>query len=263
MSHKIQNNKTSISVVMPAYNEENRLSFTLDEFVQWVDQNPGLNIELIIVNDGSTDKTEATVQSYIIKHNWIRLIKETHVGIMNAIITGINNANYDLIGTLEADSPVHPKYFKSFLPLMDENDIVIGSRFLGKKVMGKSLARRFISKMNSLLFTTLFSCRIKDPQISFRLYKKSCIHKILPLLNLKHDGFKSSEIVVKAHSLGFNLKEVAVDYTHDEDSKAVPGGIKSIKVTFVAIIALLQLWFQSVREYRDGTLPSCPVNLKK
>ena len=105
----MSNNKVSISVVMPAYNEEDRLPVTLDEFTQWANQNLDINIELIIVNDGSTDKTEAIVQSYINKYNWIRLIQETHVGMMNAIFTGINNANYNLIGTLEADSPVHPR----------------------------------------------------------------------------------------------------------------------------------------------------------
>ena len=256
----MSNNKVSISIVMPAYNEEDRLPATLDEYTQWVNQNLDINIELIIVNDGSTDKTKAIVQSYINKFNWIRMIQETHVGMMNAIFTGINNANYNLIGTLEADSPVHPKYFKSFLPLMYQNDIVIGSRFLGKKVQGKSLIRRIISKANSKLFTFLFACPVKDPQISFRIYRKTCIKKILPMLSLKHDGFKSSEIAVKAHSLGFQLKEVPVDYTHDEDSKAVPGGIKTIKVTIFAILALLQLWFQSIREYRDGILPLNPVN---
>ena len=249
----------ALSIVMPAFNEENRLSSTLDEFSQWINQNLDINIELFIINDGSTDKTEAVVQSYIIKYNWIKLINTTHVGMMNAIVTGIKNAKYDLIGTLEADSPVHPKYFISFLPYMDENDIVIGSRFLGKEVKGKSLARRVISKMNSLLFTFLFACPIKDPQISFRLYRKTCIQKILPILSLKHDGLKSSEIAVKAHSLGFKLMEIPVDYTHNIDSKAVPGGIRAIKVTALATLALFQLWFQSIKDYRDGVIPFCPV----
>jgi glycosyltransferase involved in cell wall biosynthesis len=253
------NHKTSISIVMPAYNEEDRLPLTLDEFTQWTNQNLDLNIELIIVDDGSTDKTEAIVQSYINKFNWIKLIKETHVGMMNAIFTGINNANYDLIGTLEADSPVQPKYFKLFLPHMDDFDIIIGSRFLGKKVIGKSLGRRIVSKVNSLLFTFLFTCPIKDPQISFRLYRKSCIQKILPMLSLKHDGFKSSEIVVKAHSLGFKLKEVPVIYNHDIDSRAVPGGVKAIKITMLAMFALFQLWLQSIGEYKKGVLTFLPV----
>ena len=102
----------------------------------------------------------------------------------------------------------------------------------------------------------------KDPQISFRLYRKTCIQKILPILSLKHDGLKSSEIAVKAHSLGFKLKEIPVDYTHNIDSKAVPGGIRAIKVTVLATLALFQLWFQSIKEYRDGVIPFCPVYSK-
>ena len=83
----MRSNQISISIVMPTYNEENRLSTTLDKFTQWVNNNLDLNIELIIVNDGSTDKTEAVVESYINMYNWIRLIKETHVGMMNSILT--------------------------------------------------------------------------------------------------------------------------------------------------------------------------------
>ena len=49
---------SSISIVMPAYNEEDRIKPTLDRFVNWVDENKSLKKELIIVNDGSTDKTE-------------------------------------------------------------------------------------------------------------------------------------------------------------------------------------------------------------
>ena len=252
-----------MSIIMPAYNEEDRIISTLNDFAQWVQKNPKNEIELIIVNDGSTDRTEEIIQSFIDMYSWIRLIKTDHIGMMNAIFTGMKKAENNLVGTLEADSPVNPQYFIAFLDYIDENDIIIGSRFLGKKVLGKSLARKFISKMNSLLFTFLFSSGIKDSQISFRLYKKSCIDKILPMLNLDHDGFKSSEIIVKAYGLDYKMKEIAVEYFHDEDSKAVPGGLKTIKVTFFALLAIFQLYFQSIREYRSGIFINCPVNMKK
>ena len=81
------------------------------------------------------------------------------------------------------------------------------------------------------------------------------------MLSLKHDGFKSSEILVKAHGLGFQLKEIPIDYEHNRDSKAVPSGIKTIKVTVLATLALFQLWFQSIKEYREGVILFCPVNI--
>ena len=252
-------NNTSLSIIMPAYNEENRLPDTINMFLVWVKQNPKLNIELIIVNDGSTDKTEDLIHSFKNRYSWITLINEQHVGMMNAIISGINNSKYDLVGTLEADSPVHPKYFESFLHFISDNDIIIGSRFLGNKIKGKSIARRIISKLNSILFSSVFTCPIKDPQISFRLYKKKTIQKILPILKLKHDGFKSSEIIVKAHGLGFKLKEIPVEYTHKTDSKAVPGGIKAIEVIIGASLAFCNLWIISLKEFSDGILPICPI----
>ena len=83
------------------------------------------------------------------------------------------------------------------------------------------------------------------------------------MVNLKHDGFKCTEILVKAHGLGFRLKEIPVDYNHQTDSKAVPGGIKMIQVTAIAMLALFQLWVQSFREYKDGILQLCPIRGKQ
>jgi len=258
MSDKVN----SISIVMPAYNEEERISSTIENFISWVKSKNDYNIELIIVNDGSSDNTRNLVESFTAKYNWLRLINEKHVGMMNAILSGIYNAKYDLIGTLEADSPVSPEYFVQFLEYVNNYDIVIGSRFLGKTVKGKSLARRIISRANSLLFTFLFSCKVKDPQISFRLYNKSSIIKILDILNLSHDGFKSTEIIVKAYGLGYKMKELPVDYAHREDSKAVPGGFQAIEVTLRATLAMFQLWRQSIKDYKKGTLDYCPVRGK-
>ena len=252
----------SLSVVMPAYNEEDRLSKTLDDFSYWVKENSHIDIELIIVNDGSTDNTRELILTYQKNNSWIKLIDENHVGMMNAIISGMRKARYELIGTLESDSPVHPNYFLSFLPFMSNNDVIVGSRFLGEDIKGKSIARRIISKVNSILFTILFSTPVKDPQISFRLYNKKSIDMVMPILALKHDGFKSSEIAVKLYGLGLNIKEMSVEYFHDEDSRAVPGGLASIKVTLVALLALIELWLLTLREYKRGMYIRCPLNGK-
>ena len=90
-------NNISLSIIMPAYNEENRLPETINMFIEWKIQNSDLNIELIIVNDGSTDKTDDIILSFHRKYSWIKLINEKHVGMMNAIISGIKkNLNIPL-----------------------------------------------------------------------------------------------------------------------------------------------------------------------
>ena len=58
------------------------------------------------------------------------------------------------------------------------------------------------------------------------------------------------------------MKEIAVEYFHDERFCAVPGGLKTIKVTFFALLAIFQPYFQSIREYRSGIFINCPVNMK-
>ena len=239
---------------MPAFNEENIINDTIEIVAQWQKNSIIKDFELIIVDDGSTDKTEAIILDKEKEYNWLRHIYIKNQGMMNAIINGIKIANYENIGTLEADSPVSPKYFDDFIKYIDKYDVIIGSRFLAHEIVGKSFYRRTISYCYFKLFTLLFRTGISDAQISFRLYKRNCILNIIEKVCLRHDGLKSTEIVVKAIGMGYNCKEFPVTYNHRDDSKAVPKGIKSVKPILQAFFALLQLWLQISREYKNGEL---------
>jgi hypothetical protein len=107
------------------------------------------------------------------------------------------------------------------------------------------------------LFSVLFRCGVKDPQIGFKLYKAQVLKQVLPQLRLGHDGLKSAEILVKADAFGYKIKEIPVVYKHDEDSRCVPKG--NYRVVFEAGTAVLRLWVQSYVEFKKGLLPVCPV----
>jgi dolichyl-phosphate beta-glucosyltransferase len=251
--------KRRLSIIIPAYNEEKRLPHTLEIIQAWGGECP-FELEVIVVDDGSQDRTIDVVRAFQSKIPYLKLVQETHVGYMNAIISGLKKASSPLMASLEADCPVHPKTFELFTQDLDRYDIVMGSRILTdlqSSMEGKSLFRRFISWVSSNLFFFMFNCRIRDAQIGFKLYKKEVLDRVLPKLSLGHDGLKAAEIIVKAHAFGYRIKEVPVVYKHDEDSRCVPKG--NYRVIVEAAWALIVLWARSYAEYRRGIIPQVPV----
>ena len=77
--------------------------------MEWADETDVFEIELIIVDDGSEDRTCELVQEFAKQDSRIRLIQEKHVGAMHAILTGFRAAKYPLVGNMDADIAVHPE----------------------------------------------------------------------------------------------------------------------------------------------------------
>jgi glycosyltransferase involved in cell wall biosynthesis len=252
--------KALLSLVIPTYNEESRLPATLETLAAWIPASC-FDVEVIIVDDGSMDRTKEVAQSFLPRIPQLRFHQIPHVGYMNAIITGLQLSTRPLRATLEADCPVHPRMLEGFVRDFPDYDIVMGSRALRSEtaeVSGKSRFRRFLSSILTRAFVLLFKGGIHDPQIGFKLYKAPVVEKVLPMLALPHDGLKSAEIIVKAMALGYRVKEVPVTYKHDPDSRCVPVRGRS-RVIVNAALALLELWAQSYVEFRRGRLPVCPV----
>src|SRR4051794_11422663 len=93
----------SLSIVMPVYNEEDRLPPTLDILYAWKTRQTIFDLEIIIVDDGSVDKTREIVKAFIAKDPSVRLIEKEHVGYMNATIAGFTAATHEWVGTMKAD----------------------------------------------------------------------------------------------------------------------------------------------------------------
>jgi dolichyl-phosphate beta-glucosyltransferase len=253
--------RVPLSIIIPAYNEEDRLPATLDVVLDWSDKTSFFEIELIIVDDGSRDSTREIVRHYMAGDTRVRLVEEAHVGFMNAIISGFIHARYQYVGAMEADCAVHPMEFEKLFQYMNNDTIVMGSRILRGNlppIEGKSLFRRVLSWGMSRLFFKLFKCGVYDPQLIFKLYKKNVLSKVLPMLSLEHDGLKGAEILVKAYGLGVSIKEIPVEYHHDENSRCLPKG-KGFIVAIGALNGLWCLWFQSCREFQKGTFIRSPV----
>lgn len=173
---------SGFSVVIPAYNEEDGILDIIRRVLAvrtQVQQEGFDDLELIVVDDGSTDRTSAIVAA----QQDVRLIRHAHnAGYGAALKTGFAAANGEWIGFLDADGTYPPEYFPRLCrtAVTAEADIVIGSRMAGAESEMPAVRR-----LGNLVFARLASViaarRITDSASGMRIFKKSILPVIYPL----------------------------------------------------------------------------------
>jgi len=194
---------TVVSVVIPAYNEEKTIGNIIEETVQVMDS-LGLPYEVIVVDDGSTDRTKEIASRY----KAAVLSNGRNHGKGYALRKGFQHAQGNIIVTIDADGSHKPKEIPDLLvPLFNGADIVAGSRFLGS---GKDHTSKLHLLGNYLINMTIMVLTrkwITDSQTGLRAFKRDFLQKT----NLESKGYEiETEITVKSLKNGFKLKEVPV-----------------------------------------------------
>lgn len=245
----------SISIIIPCYNEENRLPVTLKKIESWLKIQKIFEIELILSNDGSNDNTISIMKSAKIKLEKNKLCKVkifdfVHRGYIETLFDSYKKSSNNIVCNMEADCSIHPRYFEIFSKYLDKYDMIQGSRILkspGFKSDNKNLIRSFVSNFFSLLFRLIFGCKIYDPQCGFKMIKKQQLILCLKNIKLKHDGMKISELTLKFYKRNYLIKEIPVENFHDEDSRLIPkfsllNPFPFLKVIFSNFFALISLY---------------------
>ncbi len=196
--------KENISIIIPAYNEEKTIKGVVLSSLSTLKELAN-KYEVLVIDDGSKDKTGAVLDSLALKNKNFRVIHHIHnKGIGISLKDGFFNAKYDLIFDLPADGQQDPKELKSFLPLIKEADIVAGWRKKRedpfKRILGARLYNSFLC--------FLFGIKIRDIDW-VKLYRKSVFDRIKIESN---SSFVIAEIIIKAHKKGCVIKEVPVGH---------------------------------------------------
>lgn len=222
----------TISAFFPALNEENSIANLTEDLLAVLDSNFEQR-EVIIVNDGSTDKTGEIADELCSSHNGcVKVIHhEQSQGYGNALKAGFAAAQYDLVFFTDGDHQFDMNDLHTALSLIDGNDVVVGYR----KDRKDPKHRLFLSKGYNLLVRLLFGLKLKDIDCSFKLFKRHALEKI----TIKSDGyFIDTEIMVKAKKQGLKIREIGVTHlprTH---------GVSKVKMKhiFVTLHEIVKLW---------------------
>jgi len=226
----------SLSVFFPAYNEEAQIRDTVEKAKKILEEISD-KWEIIIVNDGSKDKTLEVVKKLSGEDKRIRLINhKRNRGYGAALKSGLYSARYPWVAFTDSDGQFDFSEIVNFIEKQRETnaDLVIG--YYKKRQVSKF--KIFTSKIWELVVFILFGLKVKDIDCGFKLISKKVIDSI-PRLESERGAFISSEFLVKSKKKGFKIVEVPV--TH-HPRKAGSGTGRNLNVIVKSFIDLLKLW---------------------
>jgi glycosyltransferase involved in cell wall biosynthesis len=224
-----------LSIIIPVYNEEK----TIIEILERVktEKIPGVEKEIIVVDDGSTDSTRQKLRN--IKDKTFKIIfHEKNGGKGAAVRTGIQSATGEYIIIQDADLEYHPKFIKDLLtPILEKKaDVVYGTRLnrmphlKGEESKELFILHFFGNRFLSLVTSVLYGQWITDMETCYKLFPKKALNGI----KLNARGFElEPEITAKLLKKGYKIKEVSISVVprgYDEGKKlnTVNDGLKAL-----------------------------------
>jgi glycosyltransferase involved in cell wall biosynthesis len=238
---------SSISIVIPVYNEENRITGSLNRILDYCTKIKW-DFEIIFVEDGSTDRTVDIIRQFALKESRVKLVSvATHLGKGGSIKSAILScASKEIVAYMDIDLSADPSELSTLISHIDDHDLVIGSRMLRGHLprVKRPIHRAFLSLAYSLFFRALFRIAIYDPQCGFKIFRREVI---FPLFNkIGTNGFAfDSEVIVKASSLKLRIKEVPINWRHGKFST-----LNVIRESASMASDILLVWYDYHRSWK-------------
>ncbi len=232
-------NDISLSVIIPAYNEEARIGPVLAEYAEYFRECYAGEFSIVVVLNGCEDNTLGVVQAAQKEHPEIRYLNyEEPIGKGGALIEGLHYFHEaDYIGYVDADGATQPPAFHDLIKHRNEADCIIGSRWLPGSVIHQPQGsrRRFASRCFHVLVQGLFWMNIKDTQCGAKLIRKDAIEAVLSQLTLADMAFDIN-LLYALKKKNFTILEIPTEWTDKIGSKVVLG--KTSLVMFLSVVRL-------------------------
>lgn len=223
-----------LSVVIPAYNEEHRLPPNLRRVLCYLSKQPYL-FEVIVVDDGSEDRTVDRVREIAAEDVRVHLIENPHYGKGYTVRTGMLAARGEIVLFTDADLSTPIEELARLLPYFEQGyDIVIGSREGGgaRQRVGEPFYRHLQGRIFNYIVQTFAVPGIQDTQCGFKAMRREVAQVLFSRLRI-HDGSAGPvagsmvtgfdvELLFLALKHGYAVKEVPVEWYYGQESKVNP-----------------------------------------
>lgn len=222
---------TSISIFFPCYNEASNMGTMIDQATQ-IGNEYGIDYEVIVVDDGSSDNSAQIVKEYSKKNPRVSLIQHSkNMGYGAALRTGFQNVKKDLVFLTDGDNQFRLSEIEKLFSKIDSCDVVVGYR-----INRQDKAHR---RLNGFLWTkltrTLFGLPTRDVDCAFKLFRRRALEGLV----LKSDHLLiHAEILARIKKKGFKIQEIGVTHYPRAAGKASATGVGRILKTFGELFGL-------------------------
>jgi len=212
-----------LSIVIPAYNEEGRLSPTLDRIFSYLDRKPEQPAEVIVVDDGSRDGTAALVESRATCEPRLKLVRNPgNRGKGFSVRHGMAEAQGDwcLMSDADLSAPIEEVQKLIDAAAKATAQVAIGSRALDRSLIGvhQNPFREFSGIVFNRVMRLVTGLPFADTQCGFKLYHRNAVRLIFPRQQLNGFGFDVEDLFI-ARKLGIHTIEVPVRWNNVEGTK--------------------------------------------
>jgi glycosyltransferase involved in cell wall biosynthesis len=211
-----------LTIVIPAYNEESRLPATLTRVSEALESR-GEPYEVLVVVNGSTDRTADVVKQATARDGNVRLIVTQLRGKGRAVKIGIVEARGDRIVFADADLSTPIEEVIALADQLDErHQVVIASREgSGARRVGEPYVRHLMGRVFNLLVQVMAVRGIQDTQCGFKAFTRQCAQDVFRRQRIVGFGF-DVEVLYLARRLGYGIKEVPVTWEYAASSRVDP-----------------------------------------
>jgi len=227
-----------LSIIIPAYNEEARLGRMLDRYLPFFNERYASNYEILVVVNGSCDRTEDVAREYARVHKTVGVVVDPRpIGKGGALMLGFAYAQGRLVGFVDADGATSPEAFQELVEHIGPAGAIIASRWMpGARIsVQQPFKRRLVSRLFNSLVRVMFGLRISDTQCGAKLLTREAVQAILPHIGITQWAF-DVDLLFQLRRAGFAIVEIPTTWQDVSGSHLRVG--KASADMFVAMMRL-------------------------
>ena len=240
-----------LSFVIPAYNEERFIEDTLGK-LDLVIKDRMLQYEVVVVDDGSQDKTYSRAKKYAKKNAHVRVLRFLkNRGKGYAVRTGSMEALGDIVVFVDSDMEIDLRTIIEYVEALDHGDIVIASKWHPESNVRIPLVRKILSRSFNVFVKILTNASLKDTQVGLKVMKRIAVDTIFPRLAVKRYAF-DVELLAVANLYGLKVVEMPVTLKLDAPFKVKEALRMFIDLLGIAYRLNVIHWYQHEFPVKDS-----------